>query len=82
MSTKQKGLLFAAAGLILTIVSLLADVIGVGQHEGFGLRQTTGAILGIMILAFGIRLLRWEPTVSAGPSNSSEEEGADFPDAG
>jgi hypothetical protein len=66
MSTKQSGHVCAAAGLILIIVSLLADVVGVGQSEGFGLKQTSGVILGIVILALGIRLWKRELTVSAG----------------
>ena len=74
MSTKQSGHVFAAAGLILIIVSLLADVVGVGQSEGFGLKQTAGAILGVFVLALGIRLWKREPTVSAGQSSSTGEE--------
>lgn len=75
MPTKQSGLVFAAAGLILMIVSFLADEIGVGQSDGFGLRQMVGAILGIIILALGVRLWKRKSAVNAGQASSSEEEG-------
>ena len=75
MSPRRSGPVLAAAGLILVIVALLADVIGVGRSEGFGLNQTVGAILGVIVLAVGLQLWKRRPTVSAGQSNSDEDEG-------
>ncbi|MGI9543908.1 MAG: hypothetical protein ACR2MX_11655 [Cyclobacteriaceae bacterium] len=40
-------------GVGLLACSLLADVIGIGYKEGFGLRQTIGTIVGVLITAVG-----------------------------
>ncbi len=41
-------------GLMLTLVSLLADVIGYGTWGEFGIFQTIGTIVGIMIVMIGL----------------------------
>lgn len=40
-------------GLMLTLVSLLADIIGYGTWGEFGIFQTIGTIVGIMIFMIG-----------------------------
>jgi len=41
-------------GLMLTLVSLLADIIGYGTWGEFGIFQTIGTIVGIMIVMIGL----------------------------
>ena len=44
------------AGLLL--ISLLADVLGIGDDPGFGPWQMMGSVAGLVILATGIYLTR------------------------
>ena len=44
------------AGLLL--MSLLADVIGVGDDPGFGIQQKMGTVAGLAIAATGVYLIR------------------------
>ena len=44
------------AGLLL--ISLLADVLGIGDDPGFGSQQTMGSLAGLVILATGVYLTR------------------------
>ena len=48
-------LVLIGAGLLL--VSLLADVVGIGDDPGFGFQQTTGTVVGLIIAAVGLYLL-------------------------
>ena len=41
-------------GLVLIAVSLLADQIGLGDGDGIGFKQTSGAVAGGAALLFGI----------------------------
>jgi hypothetical protein len=45
-------ILVLVIGIGLLVVSLLADVIGVGDNPGFGPQQTTGTIVAVIITAF------------------------------
>jgi uncharacterized membrane protein len=57
MSLKTIGALMAIAGLLLVLVSVLADVIGVGDPANpFGPRQLTGTIIGALVLIAGVVL--------------------------
>ena len=42
----------------LLAVSLLADVIGIGNDLGFGVKQTSGTIAGIVIAFLGLMVIR------------------------
>ncbi len=44
------------AGLLL--ISLLADVLGVGDDPGFGNQQKMGSVVGLLILVTGIYFTR------------------------
>lgn len=46
------GLLVAAVGIALAIVSALADQLDVGKH-GFGWKQTVGVIAGVVLALAG-----------------------------
>lgn len=45
---KTVGVILLAGGILLLILSLLADVIGVGGATGFGYKQILGALVGIV----------------------------------
>jgi len=40
-------------GVVLVIVSVLADMIGVGSAPGFGYKQIVGSIVGIVLVGAG-----------------------------
>jgi hypothetical protein len=53
---KIAGILLALIGIALLVVSLLADVIGIGS-PGFGKQQIEGAIVGAVVAAVGLFLI-------------------------
>ena len=55
-TNKTAPILVLAIGIGLLVVSLLADVIGIGDDPGFGSQQTTGTIVGVLIAAVGLYL--------------------------
>ncbi|MEK6574327.1 MAG: hypothetical protein AABZ58_08455 [Chloroflexota bacterium] len=58
----EVGVRLIATGYVLCIVSAIADVIGIGSHnipEGapyFGLWQSGGVLLGVLVIVFGLFL--------------------------
>jgi len=48
--------LVLGAGLLL--VSLLADVVGIGDDVGFGPQQTMGSVAGVVVIAIGVYLIK------------------------
>ena len=57
------GAVLAAVGLMMLVISLLADVLAFGGSEGFGWRQLLGvALAGVMVL---IGAAMWVPTLLA-----------------
>ena len=61
MSRKTTGLIGMVAGLLIVVVSLLADVIGIGTYPGFNTAQLTGILLGVAIFIIGYLLRRLKP---------------------
>ena len=55
---KASGVFLLILGAALLIVSLLADVIGIGAHPGFGYRQIIGVVLGVIAVIRGIFVLK------------------------
>ena len=53
---KTAPILVVVIGIGLLAVSLLADVIGLGDDPGFGNQQTMGTITGAAITAIGLFL--------------------------
>ena len=45
-------------GVGLLLVSLLADVVGIGDNTGFGSQQTMGTVAGVVIIAIGAYLMK------------------------
>ena len=44
-------------GVGLLLVSLLADVVGIGDDAGFGPQQTMGTVAGVVVIAIGAYLM-------------------------
>ena len=53
---KTIGIVLLAAGVILLISSLAADMIGLGSVAGFGYKQIAGTIAGVIIAVVGFVL--------------------------
>ena len=51
---KTASIILLVVGIGLLAASLLADVIGIGNDAGFGLRQTAGTIAGAVVTALGV----------------------------
>ncbi len=51
-------------GQLILLVSLLADVLGLGEDRGLGSKQILGAILGIVVLLEGVWLWRRQRAAS------------------
>ena len=58
MSRKTISLILIIGGVILTLLSLTADLIGIGSYPGINWAQITGAVVGLVALIFGYRLGR------------------------
>ena len=50
---KTMGIALLAVGAIMLIVSLAADVIGIGGAVGFGYKQIVGSIAGVIVVVIG-----------------------------
>jgi len=62
---KTMGIALTAAGVVLLIVSLIADVIGIGGAAGFGYKQIAGSVAGVIAAVVGFVLTsarKKEPT--------------------
>ena len=58
MGKKGLSLLLIVVGIIILLVSLLADVLGIGGFPGIGYKQIIGAIVGAVISILGFVLYR------------------------
>ncbi len=58
MKTKSIGRVAVLTGAVILAVALLADVVGLGQWPGFGLRQALIGLLGVTLAGVGIWLMR------------------------
>jgi hypothetical protein len=58
MQKKRLSLILIVVGIIILLVSLLADVIGIGGYPGMGYKQIIGAIVGAVISIVGFILYR------------------------
>lgn len=55
-------------GVLVVVLSALADSLGLGQSPGFGWTQTVGVIVGLLSLLFGVRWRRHARGAGEGPS--------------
>jgi hypothetical protein len=53
MSKRTIGIGLIVLGVILLIVSLAADALGIGGAPGIGVKQLTGAGLGVVVVIVG-----------------------------
>ena len=68
MDNKTASIVVIAIGALMLLASLTADITGLGDDVGFGPQQTTGTIVGVVVLAIGAYLYR-----KGGSGNSSAE---------
>ena len=61
MSKKVISLIFIILGGILLILSLTADLIGIGSYPGFNYAQILGAAAGLAAFVFGFWYGRTKP---------------------
>lgn len=57
MNKRTLGLIAAVVGIVVLLVSLLANPLGLGA-PGFGFKQIIGAVLGAVVAVLGIVLAR------------------------
>lgn len=53
MATPWRNRAILALGVVILVLSILADAIGLGRDEGFGWKQTVGALVGIVLIVVG-----------------------------
>jgi hypothetical protein len=46
-------------GVLLALISALANPLGLGLHPGFGWKKTLGVVVGALIVVAGLYLRRW-----------------------
>lgn len=51
MSKRTIGLIVMIAGLLLVLLSITADLVGIGAEPGFGWKQILGVIVGFLMVA-------------------------------
>ena len=61
MSNKTTSLVLIVGGLILAILSLTADLIGLGTYDGFAWSQIVGTIVGVATAIYGFWIGRRQP---------------------
>ncbi len=58
MEKKKLGKILTWVGIVVLLISLLADPLGIGGYPGFGYKQGIGAVIGIVIGIIGLLLTR------------------------
>ena len=58
MSKKTISLAAIIIGLIVTLISLMADLVGIGSYPGINYAQLGGAAIGLIIVLIGLLLQR------------------------
>jgi uncharacterized membrane protein len=60
MNKKTISMITIIVGVIVTLVSLIADFIGIGSYPGINNAQLAGIAIGLVIVLVGLYLLRAE----------------------
>lgn len=47
------GLILTVVGIIVLLLSLFADLLGMGGYPGIGTKQIVGMIIGVVIIIIG-----------------------------
>jgi hypothetical protein len=50
----EKPAVLLVVGILIFLVSLLADAFGIGEGTGIGWKQITGSLVGLAVAAIGI----------------------------
>ena len=58
MNSKLLAVVLIGIGIVLLVVFAAADVIGVGGAPGFGWKQISGSVAGLILLSVGIFRMR------------------------
>jgi preprotein translocase subunit SecD len=58
MGQRTWAWLILAAGILLALAALFADLVGVGGTPGFGLMQIAGVVVGLVLVVVGLLLRR------------------------
>ena len=48
------SIVLIVVGIVILVLSLVADLIGIGGHPGFGLKQTVGTVVGAIVTIVGL----------------------------
>ena len=56
MNKKNLGIALLVVGVVVLLLSLIADMIGIGGAPGFGTKQILGTITGVVVAAVGFFL--------------------------
>jgi hypothetical protein len=59
MEKKTLGLILIVVGIVVLLLSLFADLIGIGGYPGIGYKQVVGIIFGVVIIVIG-SILHWK----------------------
>jgi hypothetical protein len=57
MDRKFVGGIIVAVGVVLLVISALADPIGFGDGDGFGWKQGAGVIIGAALAVIGLAVM-------------------------
>jgi hypothetical protein len=57
MNKKTLGIILLLVGIVLVILSLAADMIGIGGSAGFGYKQIAGTVVGVVVAVAGYLLI-------------------------
>ena len=61
MAKKSLGYLLVVVGVVIAVVSLIADYVGIGSRPGLGWQQLLGTAIGIILLLVGIWMTMRKP---------------------
>jgi hypothetical protein len=56
MSKRTIGFVLIVLGAIMAVISLGADIIGIGNRNGFGWEQQLGTAIGVIVALVGVWL--------------------------
>jgi hypothetical protein len=56
MNRRLVGGIVATAGVVVLVLSALAEPIGIGSEDGFGAKQVIGVIVGAAAIVVGLAL--------------------------
>ena len=58
---KTLGIILLVVGIVILVLSLTADLIGIGRTPGFRHQQITGTVIGAIVMVVGLILTLRKP---------------------